>query len=146
MIPHLLTLLLATSAASPFEQSSEVGGASPHFAVSAEFRPGKGASTGEIAVTFTPRDPDVNINATPPPQLKLDANQRVLAEKPVAKRAPGEEKYLDTTFPFVFPVAVLGAVHGEQIVKGSVTYYYCSHRAGWCRKGVADLEIPVKAH
>lgn len=146
MIPHLLTLLLATSAAGPLEQSSEVGGTSPHFAVSAEFRPGKGANTGEVAVTFAPRDPDVNINATPPPQLKLDASQKVLAERPAPRRAASEEKYLDTTFPFLFPVAVLGTLHGEQSVKGSVTYYYCSHRAGWCRKGVADLEFPVKKH
>ena len=32
----------------------------------------------------------------------------------------------------------------EQTVKGALTYYYCSHREGWCRKGTADLEIPVK--
>jgi hypothetical protein len=126
------------------QASASVGGTSPHFAVSAEFRPGK-AGAGDVAVTFTPRDPDVRINVTPPPRLKLDESQKRLAEKPVPRRAPGEEKYLDTTFPVVFPVAVLGTMHGEETVKGSVTYYYCSHREGWCRKGTADLEIPVKS-
>ena len=58
-----------------------------------------------------------------------------------------DEKYLDLTFPVVFPVSVLVSVPAAaQTVKGSLTYYYCSHREGWCRKGTADLEIPVKAH
>ena len=54
------------------------------------------------------------------------------------------EKYLDLTFPVVFPVAVVAATRAEQTVKGAVTYFYCSHREGWCRKGTADLDIAVK--
>jgi hypothetical protein len=97
-------------------------------------------------VTFAPKDPDVKLNAAPPPRLKLDEGQKLLAERTAPRRAGApDEKYLDLTFPVVFPVSVTGAVHGEQTVKGSLTYYYCSHREGWCRKGTADVEIPVKA-
>jgi hypothetical protein len=118
---------------------------SPHFDVSAQFRPGKSAGTGEVAVTFAPKDPDVRINAVPAPRLTLDEDQNLLTEKAAARRtaAPGE-KYIDTTFPVVFPVAVHGPARSELSVKGSVTYYYCSHREGWCKKGTAPLEIPVK--
>jgi hypothetical protein len=148
MISFALALALAGAGSTGAETpSSTPAGTSPHFAISAQFRPGKTAGAGEVAVTFAPKDPDVKINVTPPPRLKLDEGQKVLAEKAAPKRAGApDEKYLDLTFPVVFPVSVLGSVAAEQTVKGSLTYYYCSHREGWCRKGTADLEIPVKAH
>jgi hypothetical protein len=143
MITPLLALTLVAGGGVP-EKASPLEAAPPHYDVSAQFRPGKAAGTGEVAVTFTARDPDVKINAAPAPRLKLDDAQKVLAEKPAAHRASPPEKYLDTTFPVVFPVSLLGAAHGEETVKGSVTYFYCSHREGWCRKGTADVDIPVK--
>jgi hypothetical protein len=144
MIACLLLLALAGSGA--LDTQVTASGGSPHFNVSAQFRPGKAAGAGEVAVSFAPTDPDVKINTTPPPRLKLDADQKVLADKAGPARAgSASEKYLDTTFPVVFPVAVLGAPSGAATVKGAVTYYYCSHREGWCRKGTADVDIPVKA-
>jgi hypothetical protein len=148
MISFALALALAGAGSTGAETpSSTPAGTSPHFAITAQFRPGKTSGAGEVAVTFAPKDPDVKINVVPPPRLKLDEAQKLLAEKPAPRRAGApDEKYLDLTFPVVFPVSVIGAVHGEQSVKGALTYYYCSHREGWCRKGTADLEIPVKAH
>lgn len=148
MISFALALALAGAGSAGAEApSSTEAGSSPHFAITAQFRPGKTAGAGEVAVTFAPKDPDVKINVTPPPRLKLDEGQKVLAERVAPKRAGApDEKYLDLTFPVVFPVSVLGSVPAAQTVKGSLTYYYCSHREGWCRKGTADLEIPVKAH
>src|SRR5262249_14359531 len=96
---------------------------SPHFDVSALFRPGKAAGSGEVAITFAPKDPDVHINTTPAPRLKLDATQKVLGDKPGARPSAGSEKYVDTTFPVVFPVSVLAPLHGEQTAKGSLTSY-----------------------
>ena len=147
MITFALALAFAGAGyAGPETPPSLEAGTSPHFAVSAQYRPGKVAGTGEIAVTFAPKDPDVKINITPPPRLKLDEGQKLLAEKAAIKKAGApEEKYLDLTFPVVFPVAVTSPLQGEQTVKGALTYYYCSHREGWCRKGTADVAIPVKA-
>ena len=145
MIAYMLALAVAGSGSGTFDTSAASGGGSPHFNVSAQFRPGKAAGAGEVAVTFVPTDPDVKINTTPAPKLKLDAGQKVLADKAGAPRAGSPaEKYLDTTFPVVFPVSVLGAPAASATVKGAVTYYYCSHREGWCRKGSADVDIPVK--
>jgi len=148
MISYALALALAGAGPAGAETPSSMpAGASPHFAISAQFRPGKTPGAGEVEVTFAPKDPDVKVNVTPPPRLKLDEGQKLLAEKVAPKRAgASDEKYLDLTFPVVFPVSVLGSVPPAQTVKGSLTYYYCSHREGWCRKGTADLEIPVKAH
>jgi len=146
MISFGLVLALAGAGFAGAETpSSMVAGTSPHFDVAAEYRPGKVAGTGEVAVTFAPKDPDVKINAAPAPKLKLDETQKVLVEK-TAPHKPGtpSEKYLDLTFPVVFPVAVASPAKGGETVKGALTYYYCSHREGWCRKGTADVEIPVK--
>jgi hypothetical protein len=148
MISFALALAFAGAGYAGLETPSSVeAGTSPHFVISAQYRPGKAAGTGEVAVTFVPKDPEVKINTTPPPRLKLDEAQKLLAEKTVPRKAGApDEKYLDLTFPVVFPVAVTGPLQGEQTVKGALTYYYCSHREGWCRKGTADVEIPVKAH
>lgn len=140
MIASLLLFALATGGEAP---ETSIGGGSPHFDVSAEFRPAKAAAAGEVEVTFKAKDPEVRINSRPAPRLKLDAEQKVLGEKPPHPPGPSSEKYLDLTFPVVFPVSVLGAPHGET-VKGEVTYFYCSHREGWCKKGTALLDIPVK--
>ena len=142
MIASVLLLTLAAGAETP-EKASSVGGGSPHFDVSAEFRPARAAGSGEVAVTFKAKDPDVLINTRPAPRLKLDDAQKVLAEKPPRAAGPPAEKYLDLTFPVVFPVSVVGSPHGET-VKGEVTYFYCSHREGWCKKGTADLDFTVK--
>jgi hypothetical protein len=146
MISFALALAFAGAGYAGLESPpSMAAGTSPHFAISAQYRPGKAAGTGEVAVTFAPKDPDVKINTTPPPRLKLDEGQKLLAEKTAPPKAAPDQKYLDLTFPVVFPVAVTGPLQGEQTVKGALTYYYCSHREGWCRKGTADVEIPVKA-
>jgi hypothetical protein len=145
MIAPLMLLALVAGGGPPETGSSLESASSPHFDVAAEFHAGKSAGAGEVAVTFTAKDPDVLINAVPAPRLKLDEGQKVLAEKPAPKPAgPPAEKYLDLTFPVVFPVAMVGAARGERTVKGAVTYFYCSHREGWCRKGTADVDIAVK--
>jgi hypothetical protein len=135
----LATLLLVLSGT-----STPVGG---HFDVTARFVPGKASGSGDVEVTFVAHDPDVHVNENPAPRLKLDPEQKVLVAKPVKGAAPvppaaGEAKYLDLAFPVLFPVAV-SAPSTSSIVKGTVTYFYCSKRDGWCRTGTQDVELAV---
>ena len=125
-------------------------GASTHFAVTAEYTAGA-KRQGAVAVTFKANDPDVVVNETPAPRLALDPAQAVLVDKQAAppKGAtapdPEEGKYLDLSLPVVFPVALAPAARaGGHGVKATVTYFYCSKREGWCRKGTADVEFDVK--
>jgi hypothetical protein len=123
--------------------------AAGHFDVSARFVPGKAAGSGDVAVTFVAHDPDVHVNENPAPRLKLDPAQKVLVAKPVksapvAPPAPGEAKYLDLAFPVLFPVTA-SEPSASASVKATVTYFYCSKRDGWCRKGTQDVEVPVSA-
>jgi hypothetical protein len=126
------------------------GAGTRHFDLQATFVPATGAKgDAAVAVLFTAKDPDVKINEIPAPKLKLDAAQSVLqsnAEAPKAAgfEAPDQTRYLDLAAPLRFPVALgSAATKGTHLVKGSVAYFYCSKREGWCRKGTTEVEIPV---
>ena len=122
-----------------------------HFDVEAAFvPPAKSGTTGAIAVTFLPRDPDVHINEEPAPRLRLDLEQSALIDKqPAPPKSgptfdPDTARYLDLKKPVRFPVALApNAPKGPQSVKVNVVYFYCSQREGWCRRGTADLEVAV---
>jgi hypothetical protein len=138
----VLALLPATALA---------GSASLYFDVTASFTPPKKAGgVGAVAVSFRALDPDVRVNEAPAPRLKLDLLQGVLADKqpPASGESPAYDplkvKYLDLAKPVLFPAAVLPtAPRGESLVKGTVVFFYCSQREEWCRRGTAEVEIPV---
>ena len=131
----LRALLLVTAAA-----STSVG-------VSATFVPASRAGApAAVEVRFAPADPDVHVNRFPPPRLELEPLQGVLklSPAPAAKPAPEGAKYLGPAEPYRFPVVANGPAAGAQTVKGTVTYFYCSQREGWCRKGSNDVRVSVK--
>jgi hypothetical protein len=122
-----------------------------HFDVTAAFSPAKSASkNAAVAVTFRALDPDVKVNETPAPRLKLDLAQTVLVDRQVPPTSqvpdydPLTARYLDTAKPVLFPVAIAPtAPKGTHEVKASVVYFYCSTREAWCRRGTADFLVPV---
>ena len=128
-----------------------LGAAPRHFDLAASFEaPRKAGALGHVTVLFSPLDPDVHVNEEPAPRLKLDLSQAVLVDKqapPPDKAAewdPDNPRYLDLGKPVKFPVAFSPtAPRGGQIVKGTIVYFYCSSREGWCRRGTAEVEVPV---
>ena len=136
------SLLVAVLAVTPVSR---------HFDVVAVFEPPtKAGGEGAVAVSFRALDPDVKLNETPAPRLKLDLVQAVLEDRqpPAPASAPDYDpataRYLDTQKPVRFKVAVSKAApKGAQEVKASVVYFYCSTREAWCRRGSADVLIPV---
>lgn len=142
-----MTVMTLVLAATLFD-----GGAPPaHFDVTASFNAPRRNAPGEVAVQFVARDPDVKINEVPGPRLKLSAGPATMAPAPAkgpgAKAAPaGAEPghYLDLTLPVTFPVTLdPAATKGAHDAKGTVTYFYCSKREGWCRKGTAEVAFPI---
>jgi len=123
----------------------------PYVAVSAEFvPPARSGANAHVAVTLTPRDADVRVNEEPGPRLKLDADEAVLLDKQAAPARtpaydPEKARYLDPAVPVHVPVAIKPtAPRGKHTVKARVTYFYCSKREGWCRKGTDEVEFPVE--
>jgi len=132
-------------------QSLGFSAAPRHFDVMAEFEPAsKAGSEAAVAVTFRALDPDVKVNETPAPRLKLDLAQTVLEDRQPPPPAhvpdfdPLTARYLDTAKPVRFKVAIAAsAPRGEHDVKANVIYFYCSTREAWCRRGSVDVVIPV---
>ncbi len=137
----LLVLLPALAEAGPLR----------HFDVVASFVPArKPGAPARVAVSFRALDPDVRVNESPAPRLKLDLAQFVLVDKqpPASSQVPDYDpltaRYLDLAHPVLFPVAIAPAApRGEQLVKANVVFFYCSQREAWCRRGTAQVEIPV---
>jgi hypothetical protein len=112
--------------------------------------PTKAGATPAIEVTFVSKDPEVHINEEPAPRLKLDVAQSVLVDKqpPLRVRTapydPSSARYLDLSRPLKFPVAFAPtAPKGAQTVGATLTFFYCSRREGWCRRGSVEVEVPV---
>lgn len=124
-------------------------GSAPLVTLSATYLPPVKGAEATIAVQFSPTDPNIRVNEDPAPRLKLDQEQQILAEKAASARRPrpavGEAHYLDPSVPVAFPVLLkAGTGPGEHTVKATVTYFYCSKSEGWCRKGLADISVPVR--
>jgi hypothetical protein len=143
MIRQALLLVLLPAAAQ--------AASARHFDVTAAFTPAKRAGgSAAVVVTFRPLDADVRVNQSPAPRLKLDLTQAVLVDQqaPPSSQVPDYDpltaKYLDTGRPVSFPVGIAPtAPTGAHEVKASVVYFYCSTREAWCRRGTADVLIPV---
>jgi hypothetical protein len=122
-----------------------------YVSVSAAFvAPKTTGADGAIAVSFTPKEPQVVVNENPGPRLKLDAAQTVLVDKQPPRSAsapppdPSKGEYLKPGVPVHFPVAIAaGAPRGTHAVKATVTFFFCSKREAWCRKGTTDVTVQV---
>ncbi len=140
---YLLLALLALPAA--------VAAGPPHFDLLATFEPPeKPGGDATVAVTFRALDPDVRLNETPAPRLRLDLLETVLLDRqaPAPRRVPDYDpltaKYLDLAEPVRFPVAIAPtASGGPQRVEARVVFFYCSVLEAWCRRGTADVDFTV---
>jgi hypothetical protein len=112
----------------------------------------KPSSVATVSILFKASNPDVRINEEPAPRLKLDPEQKVLIYKaPEGVMAPPNfdpafARYLDLNKPISFSVTrAPGAPKGRQTVSGSVVYFYCSKKEGWCKKGSTSFEVDVRS-
>jgi len=128
------------------------GAPTPHFDVRASFSAPRRAGPAEVAVQFVAKDPDVKINEVPAPRLKLSTGPATVVSVPAKPSAAAKDggsgsepgRYLDLTLPVTFPVTIdPTAARGSHDVKGTVAYFYCSKREGWCRKGTAEVAFPI---
>jgi len=130
-----------------------VAAAPQHFDLLASFEPPeKPGEDAAVAVRFRTLDPDLRLNETPAPRLKLDLTEPVLLDRqpPAPRRVPDYDpltaKYIDLAEPVRFPVAVAPtAPGGVQRVEAKVVYFYCSIREAWCRRATAKIDFTVTA-
>lgn len=126
-------------------------GSNPHFDLLATFEapqaPGK---DGAVLVAFRTLDPDLRLNETPAPRLRLELTEIILLDRqaPAPRSVPAYDpltaKYLDLAESVRFPVAIAPtAPAGEQTVEAKIVFFYCSVREAWCRRGTTTVDISV---
>ena len=120
-----------------------------HFEVTAAYEaPAKKGAPGNLRFEFKQKDPDVYINEEPAPRIKFAAGAPLVAPPPPKGSGvipdPANVKYLDLTKPVRFAVTpAADASKGLSQVKTTLSYFYCSKRENWCRKGTADFDLAV---
>lgn len=122
---------------------------SQHFDVTAAYEAptGKGAPA-HLVFEFKKKDADVNINEEPAPRIKFATGAPLVAPAPPKSSGiipdPANAKYLDLSKPVRFAVTpAANAAKGLTTVKITLSYFYCSKRENWCRKGTADFNLSV---
>jgi hypothetical protein len=145
MVTTLMSTLLLQGALQMTPQAMP----SQHFDVSAAYEaPAKKGATPSIVVEFKRKDPDVNINEDPAARIKFAPGSPLVAPAPPKSSGvipdPAQAHYIDLSKPLRFPVTVApAAAKGLSTVKTTVSYFYCSKRENWCRKGTADFDLAV---
>ncbi len=127
--------------------ASVAGASSPNDDVRVEARAAsatmRSGSSGAVELRFFPVE-GFHVNLDPPVQFSLDSAVALdLAGKPVMT-ADSVTGYLSTTVPVQQAIIIRDQTPpGLLIVKGTVTYFYCSEREGWCNRRKQPVEFTI---
>ena len=92
---------------------------------------------------FTP-SPGIHLNTAPIIELRLEKkSQFELVGNPTFQK--NEQEYLDISAPVEFSIhAKKGTAPGKQPLKGTLNYFYCSDKDGWCNRFSQPIEVTVE--
>lgn len=106
-----------------------------------EVKPG---STCDLLIRFKPKE-GIHINFDPPISLKFDSTLYLnKVEKLRIPRKPKQD-YLDTKQELVQKFSIAkDTPPGNIVIKGALTYFYCSGSDGWCSRFKQPFEFSIK--
>ena len=96
--------------------------------------------SGELLINFKPKE-GIHINLDPPVTVKFDSNS--LAVSAGKLETSKIKEYLDASKP-VKQRFTLSGNSKTALLKGVLTYFYCSAAEGWCSRFKQPFEINVK--
>ncbi len=103
----------------------------------------KANSQGELVIRLKPRS-GIHINLEPPIQLTLEESQSIVLLPKQPKPSRTQAGYLYTKKPVRYRFKVAGAATAvTTVIKGKLTYFYCSDEEGWCRMATEDVQVSV---
>lgn len=98
-------------------------------------------ATGEMAISFAPAA-GIHINRTPAPEFALDSSSAASLSGRLV--LPKGTEYLSTAPPVRQQFRLShDAKPGLVSLKGTLTYYFCSDKEGWCSKYKQPVEIAL---
>jgi hypothetical protein len=102
----------------------------------------RSGDTGEIRVILTPAS-GIHVNGSPAPHVRL-APGSVAAATGGTEAGVAANGYLDSGSTIVQRFAIRrNAPAGTHVLRGTLTYYYCSDAEGWCMRRSQELELSL---
>ncbi len=99
--------------------------------------------SGEIAFLFQPVI-GIHVNTNPLFELKLEKNS-VFEVVGNVRFQKNEKDYLDVVTPVEFSFkAKTGTKAGKQKLKGTLNYFYCSDKDGWCNRFSQPIDVTIE--
>ena len=111
------------------------------FSVALKEKSLKAGRAGNLLIRLQPKK-GIHINLKPAISMAFDTTgMNVHAGTPTIPKA---DTFLNISKPIQQPFTLDKNVKtGTVVLKGSVTYYYCSDADGWCSRFKQPFEIPV---
>ena len=101
----------------------------------------KAGGSGSILFTLTPQK-GIHVNVTPPLSLSLDSASLISTAGKL--RITKLDTLLDSSKPIIQPITLSAkATAGPAILRGTLTYFYCSDSEGWCSKFNQPFEVKI---
>lgn len=115
----------------------------PHVKVDVTIEPSslKPGGRGEILIQFQPVD-GIHINTAPPTEFNLaEGSPLTLVGEPIVPK-DSTTGYLDARKPMRYTVSVSkSARSGSMKVSGTLVYYFCSDKEGWCLRWKENVTL-----
>jgi hypothetical protein len=97
----------------------------------------------EVLFILTPRS-GIHVNTDPSVEMTIADNQWFLLDGFTAPTHPKKKEYVDTRRPIRCTISVSAKTPpGKHILKGTMTYFYCSDREGWCNRFAQPFEVTL---
>lgn len=104
-----------------------------------------GGSTGVLFFTLKPHK-GIHVNLEPPIGIRMenDSLATLTGDLELSSLKKDTTKYLDASKPISqkFMLSKLAGT-GTKIVKGTLTYFYCSDAEGWCSRFRQPFEVTL---
>ena len=112
------------------------------FTVSLKERKVKAGGAGNLLIRLQPKK-GIHINLTPAITIAYDSAGIIARTE--APTIPVADTFLNTAKPIQQHVTLASGLRpGRGVIKGIVTYFYCSEAEGWCSRFRQPFELPVR--
>ena len=137
----IVTVLLLPSPLRSGEKVSPPLNKHVKFSAAVKEKKLKPGSTATLLFSLTP-DKGIHINLDPPVSFQLDTT--LVGFAPGSIDLPKKKTFLDASKPIRQSILLAKMLKvGDSIIRGTLTYYYCSDAEGWCSRFKQPVELKL---
>jgi hypothetical protein len=112
------------------------------FSITLKERSLKTGGAGNLLIRLQPKK-GIHINLKPAISIAYDSTG--IIARTDTPMIPATDTFLNTSKPIQQHIMLAsGLKPGKAVIKGVVTYFYCSDAEGWCSRFKQSFELPVR--